>query len=234
MKRNNDRSRKDLLDEISMVRQRIAELEKYEAGRRPTAEALEGAAGRLNRIVNAAMDVTERECAPQALKRSETTLKSVYSVAPSALWSRTAGGWGWVNDAMVSISGYSPEEQREVGARGFYLSGEEYDRVGGVVTEGIKGCGIGITDTKWVRKDGELRDIHLRGAAIDPSDISSGLVFVAVDITDAKRSEKALESEAKYRMVVETPLWAYPLFRMALSGSPIKGGAIFMDMVAMK
>ncbi len=153
-------------------------------------------------------DVTERKRAEQALRRSEATLKSVFSAAPVGIvvtnGKRTAE---WVNDAMTTITGFTVEEQRRMGARVFYATPEEYDRVGRVIVDGIERYGIGATDTKWVRKDGEVRDIHLRGAAVDAGDPSSGLVFAAVDITDAKKSEEALqESEAKYRTVVENSL----------------------------
>ncbi len=155
-----------------------------------------------------AEDITERKHAEQALRRSEATLRSVFSAAPVGIVITNVERMpGWVNEGMTSITGYTSQEQKEKGARLFYASDEEYARVGRAVWGGIRKGGVGITDTKWVHKNGETRDVHLRGAAIDPKDISAGLVFTAVDVTSQKRSEQALlESEEKYRTVVENSI----------------------------
>ncbi|OPY69359.1 MAG: Blue-light-activated protein [Syntrophorhabdaceae bacterium PtaU1.Bin034] len=155
-----------------------------------------------------AEDITERKQAEQALRRSESTLRSVFSAAPVGIAITSIDRVPeWMNEAMTAITGYTAEELKEGGAKAFYTSEEEFARVGRIILDGIEKSGIGVIDTKWVHKNGEIRDVHLRGAAIDPKDISAGLVFTAVDVTNQKRSEEALqESEAKYRMVVENSL----------------------------
>ena len=159
-------------------------------------------------LLGIAEDITERKYADQALRRSEATLKSVFSAAPiGIIVSRIERVPEWVNEAMVSITGYTAEELKASGSRVLYPTDEEYIRVGSVTLHGTQREGIGIADTKWIHKNGEIRDIHLRAAAIDPSDFSSGVVFTALDISDHKTAEQALqESEAKYRMVVENSI----------------------------
>ena len=153
-------------------------------------------------------DITGRKQIEEALKKSEATLRSVFSAAPVVIAITNSNRVPeWMNEGMTSITGYTTEELACRGARLFYASEEKFTHVGKAILDGIQESGIGMTDTKWIQKNGEIRDIHLRGAAIDPNDIPAGLVFMAVDITERKRTEEALEeSEAKYRSVVETSL----------------------------
>ena len=48
--------------------------------------------------------------------------------------------------------------------------------------------GIGTVKTRWKRKDGSIIDILLSSTPIDLSDIRSGIMFTALDITDQKNA----------------------------------------------
>ena len=78
----------------------------------------------------------------------------------------------WFNASMSSITGYTQEEIRIYGARKVYESDEEYQRVKDVVWGEIEKGADGTTDTRWVRKDGTMVDVHLCMAPIDHGDLS--------------------------------------------------------------
>lgn len=71
--------------------------------------------------------------------------------------------------------------------------------------------GIGVVDTRWRRKDGEIRDIFLSSALIDPADPGKGVTFSTQDITERKQAEVALlKSRDLLKSIVEhVPAWIF-------------------------
>src|SRR5208283_940083 len=52
---------------------------------------------------------------------------------------------------------------------------------------------ISVTETKLLRKDGQIIDVQLTAAPVDAKDASAGIVFVVADITERKRAEEELQ-----------------------------------------
>ncbi len=143
--------------------------------------------------------------AVEGLKRSEATLKSVFSACPVGISLTTGDGRiGWVNEKMAAMIGYTEEEAKLSDPRSAFQTEEEFRRVGDEIYRGVAETGAGSTDTKWVHKDGRILDVHLEAASVDPEDSSKGVVSVAIEMTERKRAEEALrESENKFRDLAE-------------------------------
>ena len=140
----------------------------------------------------------------EALKESVASIKSILKAAPIGIGLVSNRILEWVSDHMCLMVGYSGEELIGKSARILYENDEEFERVGREKYGEIKERGVGAIETRWIRKDGSVIDVHLRSTPVDPTDLAQGVIFTALDITESKYAQKALsESEKRYRRISE-------------------------------
>ena len=161
--------------------------------------------GRCVEILCIGNDITERRRMEEALRESEVLLRSVVTTSPLGITLETAERViVWANDAMARNSGYNSKDLEGRSTRMFYASDEEFARVGEIIHNEVAHGGISVTETKFLCRDGQIRDVQLTAAPVDGKDASAGMVFVIADITERKRTETALqESEEKFRLLFE-------------------------------
>jgi PAS domain S-box-containing protein len=146
----------------------------------------------------------ERRRAEEALLQSEAALSSILRAAPIGIGLVTHRVFGWTNDHLSRMTGYSRGELQGQSARMLYDSEAEFELVGQVKYAGINQQGTGSIETFWRRKDGKFIDVLLNSTPIDPLDLDAGVVFTAMDITQHQEALKSLrESEERYRTLVE-------------------------------
>jgi two-component system cell cycle sensor histidine kinase/response regulator CckA len=140
----------------------------------------------------------------QATARHATVLETISRAAPIGIGLVTNRVLGWTNAAFQTLVGYTAAELEGQSARLIYPSDEEYERVGQVKHPQILERGVGEVLTKFRRKDGRIVEVVLRSSALDTGDLSQGLIFTALDISQQKRAEAALrESEARFRLLAD-------------------------------
>jgi PAS domain S-box-containing protein len=155
-------------------------------------------------VLTVAVDITDRKMAETAQRESEAKVQSILTAAPIGIGMTIDRDILWASDRLLATLQYSDDELLGKNARLLYPSQEEYDRVGREKYADIDRHGWGEIITKWVRKDGRVIDILLRSAPIDKHDLSKGVIFTALDITERKKAEDALRySENRYRELVE-------------------------------
>lgn len=131
-------------------------------------------------------------------------VNSIYRAAPLGIGIVVERVFVEVNDYLCRMVGFSRGELIGKSARMIYPTQEEFDRVGREKYGQIHSQGVGSIETRWRRKDGRIIDVYLSSSAIDMADLSRGVVFTALDITDRKRAEENLRlTEASYRTLVE-------------------------------
>jgi PAS domain S-box-containing protein len=141
---------------------------------------------------------------PDATLRGEGLLRSIHQAAPTGIGVVKNRIIEWTNGQISGITGYTPEELKGKSARILYPSDEEFDRVGRIQNADVRSKGTGSIVTVWQSKDRRLVDILLSSTPIDPGDLSAGVVFTALDVTEQMKARDELwRSEEKYRALFE-------------------------------
>ena len=150
------------------------------------------------------LDITERKLAEEALKNRESQLQSIFRAAPIGIGIVIDRIFIEVNARICEMTGFTPEELFGKSTKMIYPTLSDFEYVGSEKYRQIVERGIGVVETRWMRKDGSLIDILLSSTPLDLNDITKGTVFTALDITERKRAEKALrESEENYRRLFQ-------------------------------
>ena len=144
-------------------------------------------------------------------EKNEATLRSILHALPIGIGVVHNRVITETNERLCNILGYSSEEIIGKSARILYPTDEDFEYVGREKYKQIYEKGIGAVETHMQRKDGNIIDVALSSAPIDPKDFSMGVTFTVLDITTRKHSEMELQkSEQKYRLLVEsTPDWVW-------------------------
>ncbi|MFN2109430.1 MAG: PAS domain S-box protein [Anaerolineae bacterium] len=161
---------------------------------------LKDAAGQVVGLLGIARDITERKRAEEerrraeiALKRSAATLRSIFRAAPIGIGLVSNRVLLQVNDRICELTGYTQAELVGKSARILYPTDEDFDYVGREKYGQIREHGAGTVETRWQRKDGQILDVWLSSTPLDPADLSAGVTFTALDITERKQAEEERE-----------------------------------------
>ncbi|MGE5845055.1 MAG: PAS domain-containing protein [Syntrophaceae bacterium] len=149
-------------------------------------------------------DITDQKQSQAALVQNEALLRSIHQAAPMGIGVVKNRVLEWTNEQLSRMTGYTAEELRGKSARILYADGEEFDRVGRHKYAEIHRKGTGSIVTVWRGKDGRLINVYLSSTPVDPGDLSAGVVFTALDVTEKKKAQDELwRSEEKYRALFE-------------------------------
>jgi PAS domain S-box-containing protein len=160
--------------------------------------------GRRCGAIETIRDLTEYKRAEEALRQSETTLRSVLKAAPVGICIMKDRVFQSANERWYEIVGYTEAEMLGQTARRLYESEEEYQRVGRELYADLPKQGLLSVETRQRRSDGALLDIVMTAAPLNPHDASAGNVVAVHDMTERRRGEEARrESERKYRELVQ-------------------------------
>jgi len=138
-------------------------------------------------------EITYRGGVEKRLRESEVYIKSLLQAAPIGIGLVKNRVFEWLNDQMCEILGYSEEELVGQSARVAYETDEEFERVGRIKYSQIHEGGMGTVETRCKRKDGSVLDVFIASSAIDPADLSKGVIFTVMDITERKRAQNQLQ-----------------------------------------
>lgn len=138
------------------------------------------------------MDITARKEAEEALKIQNHRMQSILRAAPAGIGVVRNRVIVDVNEYVCSLLGYEKGELIGSSSRILYPSDEDYEYVGKEKYRQISEKGTGSVETRWITRDGKIIDIILSSTPIYPDDLTKGVTFTAIDISDKKISEQRL------------------------------------------
>ncbi|MFH1115672.1 MAG: PAS domain S-box protein [Pseudomonadota bacterium] len=143
--------------------------------------------------ISVVRNITEQKQAEEALRQSESTLRTLIQTAPIGIGVLTGDlSLGWTNQLLCRMLDYSREEITGRNARILFESDEEFLRVARIAHPDMGNRGTGTVETRLRNKDGACFDVLFSSSIIVPGDFSQGLVFTVMDMTERKKLEEQL------------------------------------------
>ncbi len=102
-----------------------------------------------------------------------------------------------VNERICGILGYTQEDLLGRTTRIIYVSDREFDRVGRSLYANLRQNGHAAEEVRLRCKDGTELLAVMNAAMLDPQDLTAGVVFTILDITDRKQAEEELRGHAE-------------------------------------
>jgi PAS domain S-box-containing protein len=137
-------------------------------------------------------DVTDEYRMRDDIFKREQYLRSILRAAPIGIGVVVDRILKQVNPRLCEMTGYVEAQLLGQTSRMLYLSDEDYAWVGKEKYEQIRQKGTGTVETRFKRKDGTVIDVLLSSTPIDQTDLSQGVTFTALDITEQKQTIKGL------------------------------------------
>jgi PAS domain S-box-containing protein len=159
------------------------------------ASRLRDAAGNIVGAIESIRDITDRKETEEALRQSESTLRSVFLTAPVGICIMKSRLYQSANVFWCESFGYPEESIIGKDTRMLYENDEEYDRVGQELYTHLRERGLASAETRLRRSDGVFRNVILTAALLQANDPTAGTVVIIQDVTDIKQAGEAIRSE---------------------------------------
>ncbi len=151
------------------------------------------------------VDLTERQRAQKLLHEKEAYMRSIFRAAPTGIGVVHDRVITDVNDKFCEMLGYSKNELIGQNSLVVYPSVEEFEKVGQEKYKQIQATGTGTVETVLKQKNGKHINVLLSSTPIDANDLTAGVTFTALDITENKQAEKRLyDSHQRFLTVLDS------------------------------
>lgn len=150
--------------------------------------------GNITSYMEIIVPVTEMKLAEVQVRESNARIESILRATPVGLGVVSDRVFEEVNDKLCEMLGYSQEDFIGQSTRMIYPSDEDYGYVGREKYTQISKNGYGTVETHMLCKDGAVIDVLLSSSPIYPDDLSKGVTFAVLDITELKNTQRKLEN----------------------------------------
>lgn len=132
------------------------------------------------------------EKSQEQLRASQAKSESILRVAPHGIGVVKNRLISFVSDSFLEMVGYTREELIGKDSRIVYPSDEEFKRVEKEFYKEIEKKASGKVETELKHKNGRIIEVDIRSTLLDPEDITAGVTFTIIDITERKQVERIL------------------------------------------
>lgn len=137
--------------------------------------------------------IIEQKQTLEELRKREEQMQSIFRAAPVGIGLVKNRVLLDVNSRICEMTGYEKEALIGRNARMLYPTQDEFTFVGAEKYRQISKKGTGTVETRWLKKDGTIIDVLLSSTPLDISDLSAGVTFTALDITERRKNESERE-----------------------------------------
>jgi len=148
--------------------------------------------GKIAGAIESIRDITESKHLEEALRKREAELNGIFWATPAGISTMDGRIFRNVNSYLCTIIGYSHKELIGQSARILYPSDADYEYVFTEIDRQLSLNGVGTIETRWIHKNGSIKNILLSSAPLVAGDLSNGVIFSAIDITERKMAESEL------------------------------------------
>ncbi|MGL4437618.1 MAG: PAS domain-containing protein [Giesbergeria sp.] len=147
-------------------------------------------------LVGVIVDITPIREAQAALKAAHDEQEAIFQAVHSGIALLQDRVVRRCNGKLEEMMGYAPGELLGKDTRDLYTSDEAYQRAGAIIESLVGQGATHQREEQMRRKDGSLVWCRIHVRALDPADLSRGLVGVMEDVT-AERAAKEAMRQAK-------------------------------------
>lgn len=134
--------------------------------------------------------------------QTEMLLESILKSAPTGIGLVKDRVIIQINDYILELTGYTREELIGQNARMLYPTQDDFDFVGTEKYRQIAEKGTGTVETRWIRKDGAIIQVLMSSTPLDSDDLSLGVTFTVLDITESKQAREALITRTNWFLFI--------------------------------
>ena len=153
--------------------------------------------GRPNYFLAIVHDISQLRNTADALSAREATLNSLLDVAPIGIGIVKDEILEAVNNSFCNLIGYESDELVGRSIETIFSSREAYHEAYARAQETLyknRSCAF---ETRYRRRNGTEIDVFVSCTFIVPGDLSSGVIFTALDITERKHAQSQLQIKAE-------------------------------------
>jgi PAS domain S-box-containing protein len=139
-------------------------------------------------------DISEQRRMEERIANVVKQQQAILDISPIGISHNKGRIIQWSNHTHCAMFGYTPEELRGMDTSALFCCKEDYERVEREIAARIPQGLVCTLEMAYKRKNGTHFWCFAQGRALDANDLSAGVIWALIDITERKRAEEELRA----------------------------------------